>query len=106
MFSLRLMRLVAGFAPLSAASIPGAVTANVRAAYVPIEAKQGQMEAALQSLSSLGNCLAMTHSFRNDEIVAHLECDGPNYLSLAIADAVSKSKAVARVTVLAVLTSQ
>ena len=75
-------------------------------AYVLVEAKQGQMEAALQSLNGLGNCLALTHSFMNGEIVAHLHCDGPEYLSVAIADNVAKSDAVARVTVLTVLKGQ
>lgn len=38
-----------------------------------------------------------------DEIVAHLECDAPTYLSAAIADDISNNEAVARVAILAVL---
>jgi hypothetical protein len=37
-----------------------------------------------------------------DEIVAHLECGGAKYLSVAIADDISNNEA-ARVTILAVL---
>ena len=70
------------------------------------EAKPGQMQSALQSLDGLGNCLALTHSFMSDEIVAHLHCDSPEYLRAAIADNVSKSAAVARVTLLTVIKEQ
>ena len=90
-----------------ALSLPGAAVAaeSVRA-YVLVEAKPGRIEAALQSLKSLRNCLATEHSSLTDEIVAHLECDSPKYLSTAIADDVSNNEAVARVTVLTVLKRQ
>ena len=38
-----------------------------------------------------------------DEIVAHLHCDGRQYLNKAIADNVTMSPAVERVTVLSVI---
>ena len=72
-------------------------------AYVLVDAKPGQKQAALQSLDGLGNCLSLTHSFMGDEIVAHLHCDGRQYLNKAIADNVTMSPAVERVTVLSVI---
>jgi hypothetical protein len=72
-------------------------------AYVLVEVRPGQIQTALQSLNGLGNCLALTHTFMNDEIVAHLHCDGAEYLNRAIANNVAKSEAVARVTILTVL---
>ena len=100
----KLACLVAGSCVLAAAALPKAATAGetVRA-YLLVEAKPGQVQAATQALNGLGNCLALTHSFMNDEIVAHLHCDGAEYLNVAIADNVAKSDAVARVTVLTVL---
>jgi hypothetical protein len=107
MFSWRSMRLVAISGAIVTLSLPGAAMAaeSVRA-YVLVEAKPGQIDAALQSLKSLGNCLAMEYSFTKDEIIAHLECDSLKYLSVAIADDVSKSEAVARVTILAIVKHQ
>jgi hypothetical protein len=72
-------------------------------AYVLLEAKPGQLQDALQSVNGLGNCLALTHSFMGDEILAHIHCDGPKYLNTAIAEDIPKNEAVARVTVLAVI---
>jgi hypothetical protein len=107
MFSSRLIRLVAGSGALVGLSLPAAVVAaeSVRA-YVLVEAKPGRIEAALQSLKSLGNCLAMEHSLMNDEVVAHLDCDAPKYLSAAIANDIPNNEAVARVTILAVIKRQ
>jgi hypothetical protein len=85
---------------------PGAAMAETVRAYVLVEAKSGQREAAVRSLNGLGNCLALTHAFMSDEIVAHLECDNAEYLSVAVANNVAKSEAVARVTTLAVLKRQ
>jgi hypothetical protein len=100
----RLVGLVAGSCAFAAVAIPKAtMAAELVRAYVLVEAKPGQIEAALQSLNGLGNCLALTHSFMNDEIVAHLACDGPEYLSIAVGGNVAKSEAVARVTILSVL---
>jgi len=99
--------LIAGSCALAAVSVPRSTTAaEMVRAYVLVEAKPGQMQSALQSLDGLGNCLALTHSFMSDEIVAHLHCDSPEYLRAAIADNVSKSAAVARVTLLTVIKEQ
>ena len=107
MFSLRWIRLVAGSGALAALCLPGAaVAADSVRAYVLVEAKPGKIDAALQSLKSLGNCLSMEHSFSTDEIIAHLECDAPKYLNAAIADDIAKNEAVARVTILTVLKRQ
>jgi hypothetical protein len=86
------------------AIIPASASAEemVRA-YVLLEAKPGQLQNALQSVNGLGNCLALTHSFMGDEILAHIHCDGPKYLNTAITEDIPKNEAVARVTVLAVL---
>ncbi len=91
-----------------AASLIAALAAPVSAqemvrAYVLVEAKPGQVENALQSVNGLGNCLALTHSFMGDEFVAHIHCDGPKYLNVAITEDIPKNDAVARLTVLAVL---
>jgi hypothetical protein len=72
-------------------------------AYVLLEAKPGQLQNALQSVNGLGNCLALTHSFMGDEILAHIHCDAPKYLNTAITEDIPKNEAVARVTVLAVI---
>jgi hypothetical protein len=107
MYSVKFKSLVVTLCVLASFTALGAATAGERVrAYVLVEAKPGQVEAAIQSLNGLGNCLALTHSFMRDEIVAHLECDGPEHLSAALADNVTKSEAVARVTTLAVLKSQ
>ena len=93
---------------LIGAALIGTLASSARAeemvrAYVLLEAKPGQVQNALQSVSSLGNCLALTHSFMGDEILAHIHCDGPKYLNTAITEDIPKNDAVARVTVLAVL---
>jgi hypothetical protein len=104
MRSLKVASVIAASCVLAAVAAPKVVTAGelVRA-YVLIEAKPGQMEAALQSLNGLGNCLALTHSFMSNEIVAHLHCDGADYLNTAIANNIARSDAVERATVLTVL---
>lgn len=90
----------------ASAAVPTAALAEMVRAYVLVEAKAGQTQAALQSLDGLGNCLALTHTFMHNEIVAHLHCDSPEYLSVAIADNVAKSAAVARVTTMSVMKEQ
>jgi hypothetical protein len=102
MISRSLIRLFARSGALVALFLSEAVAAESVRAYVLVEAKPGQIDAALQSLRSLGNCLALEHSFMKDEIVAHLECDAPKYLNAAITDDVSNNDAVARVTILVV----
>ena len=93
---------------LGASSLIVALTAPVSAeemvrAYVLLEAKPGQLQNALQSVNGLGNCLALTHSFMGDEILAHIHCDGPKYLNTAITEDIPNNEAVARVSVLAVI---
>ena len=80
-----------------------AIAEEMVRAYVLLEAKPGQLQNALQSVNGLGNCLALTHSFMGDEILAHIHCDGPKYLNTAITEDIPKNEAVARVTVFAVL---
>jgi hypothetical protein len=68
MFSLRLMRLVVASGALMALPVPRAamaMAAEIVRAYVLVEAKSGQFDAALQSLKSLGTCLAMVWSVRS-----------------------------------------
>jgi hypothetical protein len=102
----KLVGLGAGFYLLASVVFSGTAMAETVRAYVLVEAKSGQREAAVRSLNGLGNCLALTHAFMSDEIVAHLECDNTEYLSVAVANNIAKSDAVARVTTLAVLKRQ
>ena len=63
--------LAAAAASVLTASASHSVSAGemVRA-YVLVDAKPSQKQAAMQSLDGLGNCPSLTHSFMGDEIVA------------------------------------
>jgi hypothetical protein len=98
-----LLWLAAGlYAPASVAlPSPAAAGDGVRA-YVLVDAQPGQLEAARNALDGLGNCLALDHHFMGDEIIAHLDCDEPKYLTVAVTGKIGGNPAVAGVTILAV----
>ena len=99
-----LLSLAAGLCtPASVALPPPAMAGDMVRAYVLVDAQPGQLEAAEGALNGLGNCLALNHHFMGDEIIAHLHCDDPKYLTVAVAGDIAKNPAVARVTVLAIL---